>query len=325
MAYFFEVLSEVLGPYSRGANDNYVFRCPFCVHHKPKLTIKVVEGSLLWHCWVCEVRGQGASALLDEAGASDFIRSRVYGALPRCDYSPAGCVNLAPSKLPKEARNLYLSENDTAQVAKEYLYRRGLSEVDVIRYNIQFCDQGKYSRRVIIPSYDRRGVLSSFVSRAYLQNSPVVYLNPPGHRDAVFFDSHINWSWPIVLCEGVFDAMAIKTNAIPLLGKRLPAPLRERLWSAPADRVYVVLDADAKRDGYQMCRDLRALLKEPYFVDLPYGDPASLGYDKTWACIKSAEKFSDNLDSNQLKNIIYGTNSRGYGGACSHQRAWPYV
>jgi hypothetical protein len=40
-------------------------------------------------------------------------------------------------------------------------------------------------------------------------------------RDIIGFELFINWNVPIILCEGVFDAIAIKRNAIPLLGKTI--------------------------------------------------------------------------------------------------------
>ncbi len=35
------------------------------------------------------------------------------------------------------------------------------------------------------------------------------------------FEIFINWNSPIIRCEGMFDAISIKRNAIPLLGKNI--------------------------------------------------------------------------------------------------------
>ena len=310
MALVYEVLSEVMGPYERTSGDNHVYCCPFCHHPKPKMNLKVVEGGVLvWHCWVCGVKGHGLSLLLDRTQASADVRQRAFRSLPKPNYFKRN-ITLGRVVLPQEAKNLYLSKDDSAQLAKEYLYRRGLNESDVIRYNIQFCHEGRYSRRVIIPSYDGQGVLSGFVSRSYLKNEKLAYLNSRGPRDFVFFDHLINWRWPVILCEGVFDAMAIGTNAIPLLGKRLSGYLRAKIWASPADRVYVALDADARSEAFGICRSIRAMYKDSYFVNLPHGDPSELGKDSVWKAIKEAEKFDERLE---LKTIIYGDNRRGHG------------
>lgn len=54
------------------------------------------------------------------------------------------------------------------------------------------------------------------------------YKNPPAPKDTVIFDLYINWNMPVILCEGVFDAIAIKRNAIPLLGKTVQDALLQK-------------------------------------------------------------------------------------------------
>ena len=46
-----------------------------------------------------------------------------------------------------------------------YLYNRGITKDDIIKYSIGFCDEGLYNNRVIIPSYDVEGVLNYFIAR----------------------------------------------------------------------------------------------------------------------------------------------------------------
>ena len=60
-------------------------------------------------------------------------------------------------------------------------------------------------------------------------NSKFKYKNPPMSKDTVGFELFINWNEPIVLCEGVFDAIAIRNNAIPLLGKFLSKTLLKKI------------------------------------------------------------------------------------------------
>jgi hypothetical protein len=72
---------------------------------------------------------------------------------------------------------------------------------------------------IVIPSYSSEAKLNYFVARNFDPNSPVKYKNPPINKNIVPFELFVNWSSPLVLCEGPFDALAIKRNAIPLLGK----------------------------------------------------------------------------------------------------------
>ena len=55
----------------------------------------------------------------------------------------------------------------------------------------------------------------------------------------------INWNVPIVLCEGAFDAISIKRNAIPLFGKNISKKLMQKLVTSEVKKVYLALDKDA--------------------------------------------------------------------------------
>ena len=69
------------------------------------------------------------------------------------------------------------------------------------------------------PNYKKKG-------RSFEKDPFVKYRNPETSRDIVPFELFINWELPLVLCEGPFDAIAIKRNAIPLLGKNIQSNLK---------------------------------------------------------------------------------------------------
>ncbi len=70
--------------------------------------------------------------------------------------------------------------------------------------------------------------LNFFVGRDIFE-SKMKYRNSPTPKDVVGFELFINWDEPIVLCEGPFDAIAIKRNAIPLFGKTILSNLRRKI------------------------------------------------------------------------------------------------
>ena len=41
---------------------------------------------------------------------------------------------------------------------------------DILKHNIGYCDEGKYSNRIIIPSYDSDGQLNFFVGRDFYKS-----------------------------------------------------------------------------------------------------------------------------------------------------------
>ena len=130
---------------------------------------------------------------------------------------------------------------------------------------------------IIIPSYDENGTLNYFVGRNFGPGD-MKYKNPQASKNIVPFELTINWDSPIVLCEGTFDAMAIKRNAIPLLGKILPEKLMKKIVSSNVKQVFIALDNDALKQAIKYCETLLNHGKEVFLVDLDQKDPSELGF-----------------------------------------------
>jgi DNA primase len=106
------------------------------------------------------------------------------------------------------------------------------------------------------------------------------------------FENQINWKMPLVLCEGVFDAIAIRRNAVPILGKFIPKKLLKQMVKNNVKEVYVVLDNDARTEAMEMERQLTAHGMHVKLVNLDKKDPSELGFNETWKCIESGESTS---------------------------------
>ena len=121
------------------------------------------------------------------------------------------------------------------------------------------------------------------------------YKNPPISKDVIGFDLFINWDEPIVLCEGVFDAMAIKRNAIPLFGKTIPKKLMKKIYEKQVRTIYILLDSDAIKDAIKLTDKLMKNGINVYFVKLKDEDPSDMGFKKVINLIKKSEEtsFSD--------------------------------
>ena len=109
---------------------------------------------------------------------------------------------------------------------------------------------------------------------------------------------------PLVLCEGVFDAIAIRRNAVPLLGKFVPKKLLKSMVKNKVKDVYVVLDDDAVNDAREIERTLNTYEMNVKLVNLDKKDPSELGFKDTWECISrgSATTFKDYIGG-RLQNI----------------------
>jgi len=131
---------------------------------------------------------------------------------------------------------------------------------------------------VITPSYDESGTLNYFVGRNF-GPGVVKYKNPSFSKDIVPFELLINWESPIVLCEGPFDAMAIKRNAVPLLGKTLPKKLLKKIVSSKVKQIFIALDSDALKQALSYCETLLDHGKEVFLVNMDEKDPSELGFE----------------------------------------------
>ena len=69
----------------------------------------------------------------------------------------------------------------------------------------------------------------------------------------------INWNQPIILCEGAFDAIAIRRNAIPILGKSLSPSLMKKIITSKVKDIYIALDKDAQKDALEIAENLLEL------------------------------------------------------------------
>jgi hypothetical protein len=124
------------------------------------------------------------------------------------------------------------------------------------------------------------------------------YKNPPVSKGVVGFESMIDWSQPIVLCEGVFDAIAVKRNAIPLFGKTIPPLLMKKLVECRVKSLYLLLDSDAQEDSLINIKKLKGLDIQTHFIQLQDKDPSDLGFENILPLLKKEDKpmsFQDEM------------------------------
>ena len=165
---------------------------------------------------------------------------------------------------------------------------------DILKYNIGYCDEGLYSNRIIIPSYDSEGTLNFFVGRDFY-SSKMKYRNSPTTKDIIGFDLFINWDEPIILCEGVFDAMAFKRNAIPLFGKTVMKTLQKKIIDFGVKTIYLALDNDATADAVKISDNFINNGIEVKMMEFKEKDPSETGFETLLYLINITEqtKFSD--------------------------------
>ena len=286
-------LENILGKGQKRARDNYAFHCPFCNHRKPKLEINMAtneEGKNFWECWVCQTRGRTIRSLLTQLKTPRDQAQEILKYLPKGAQIQYKQISIL--ELPKEYQPLYSASSTSviANLVKKYLYERGLTDNDFIKYSIGYATTGEFGGRVIIPSYSGSNQLNYFVARAYDGNY-YKYKNPEASKDIIFFENLINWDAPIILCEGVFDAMAIRRNAIPILGKSISTALYKKILTSSVNDIYVALDTDARDRALQIAEQFLNQGKRVFLINLPDKDPSEMGFKAFTELIQSAEEL----------------------------------
>ena len=275
------LVDTVIGSGKRTSRGNKAYHCPFCNHHKPKLEINFTEnkkGHNPWHCWVCGKKGKTIRGLFKQIKASShhFIElSKLVKIGSEVKETVVVNDNIT---LPKEFKKIIGNKDIIAQKAYSYLRSRNITKNDILKYNLGYCDFGKYKNMIIIPSYDGNGKLNYFTSRSFDKNAFIKYRNPDYSRNIIPFELFINWNSPLVLCEGPFDAMAIKRNSIPLLGKNIQSNLLKKIAESTVEKIYIALDTDAMKQALKHCEYLLNQGKEVYLVELEGKDPSDLGF-----------------------------------------------
>ena len=144
--------------------------------------------------------------------------------------------------------------------------------------------------------------MNYFVGRDFYSGG-MKYKNPPISKDIIGFDLYVNWNEPIILCEGVFDAMAIKNNSIPLFGKTILPKLYKKIIEKRVRNIVISLDQDAFKDSLKMTNDFMDMGIDVRFVKLKGKDPSEIGYEKM-----TSELFnSQRVDFKELMRMkLYG-------------------
>ena len=274
--------------------NEYMYWSPFVSHHKPKLQINIQNGN--WHCWVSNSSGRTLFQLLKKIGASKEHFDELRELVDDNYYVDTKTKKTEDSlSLPTEFKPLWNGgDGIVKRHALTYLYKRGITDNDILKYNIGYCDSGLYSNRIIIPSYDENGKLNFFVGRDFY-NSKMKYRNCTTTKNIIGFDLFVNWDEPIILCEGVFDAMSFKRNAIPLFGKTVMSNLNKKIIESKVKVIYLSLDSDAINDAAKISENFINNGIDVRMMKFNEKDPNEIGFEKLLYLIKRTQttRFSD--------------------------------
>ena len=291
-----QLLESILGrSKSARGGDEAVFYCPSCNHHKKKLTFNLL--SQKFQCWVCNYKGHRAFQLLKKANAP----GAAFGALKEIDQQynfkkqVKQKVDANTLILPKEVIPIMSSSAVLSRHALHYLDQRGITKQDVVKYDLHYCEQGPLRNMVVVPSYDADGFLNYYVGRSFDKNEYIKHKLAFGTKDVIGFEMYINWDLPVILCEGAFDAMAIKRNAIPLFGKKIPPTLMQKIIESNVKKIYLALDDDALKETFIHAETFLSYGKKVYLIEMKGKDPSELGFKEFTKLLHTATKLTTSI------------------------------
>jgi hypothetical protein len=297
--------------------NNLQYHCFHCHHRKRKLEVCLDE-PYNWHCWTCDVKGRGIFSLLKRAKASQDLFSRldaVLGVVSRKEFGTSlksSIIKMLNGEdrseevpvvdLPYDFRSLAYDDGTREyKVAKNYAKKRKLTMCDIVKYNIGYCTKGEFANRLVFPSYDKDNNLNFYSCRSYYDEG-LKYKNSQVSKNIIGFENMIDFDYPIYLCEGALDAIAIKRNAIPLFGKTLSPKLKTAITNSKCPEVNIVLDDDALNSAIRIASFIKTLGKDVRVVRLQGKDPNVLGFENTLKQVNQTEM----LDFSTLTRLRLG-------------------
>lgn len=246
------IIKQALG-HSYRSGGEFLFHCPFCNHHKPKLSLNVEKN--VYKCWVCDASGRNIRRLVKKFGNWSLLKEwdRFSRKIDFSEFDEKLLFEFSDEEeqqvvqLPKEYQALHKREIPlTLRRPLNYLRSRGLTDFDLAYWKVGFCEKGIYKDRLVVPSFGDSGSPNYFITRAFDKNVWPAYKNPKASRNIVFNELFIDWDQDIVITEGVFDAIVSGPNSVPLLGSTMTEnSLLLRKLIENDSTVYLALDPDA--------------------------------------------------------------------------------
>lgn len=251
--------SIILKPTSTGW---HVCKCQLCHDYKERGGFKFDGGAVGYSCFNCGKTGKyeefsgemskNMRHILNTYGIEDseidvVVNSAFFNKKEDTTKITLGSlkkVNTATPTIKFPTKTFRLGstteEMDYQQRIANYLLKRS---IDLDKYPFYFSLDPRMKDRVIIPFF-RNGNLIYWQARSINADEKKRYDNPNVSRDAVIFNFDQLQSYnptPLLVCEGVFDAMMF--DGIAVLGSKL-SDAKLELLSKSNRRLVFVIDKD---------------------------------------------------------------------------------
>jgi DNA primase len=271
-----ELIEDVLGEPKKTyeTRNQYGYDCPNCMDIKGmengdnKGNLEINLNKFVYHCWSCDISGP-LGRIFDDYGTK--AQKKVYDLIKPEELKQED-IKRPKLRLP-EGYTTFQDSNPRFiphMEAYRYLQSRGITDEMIERFKIGYTVSGDFAYRIIVPSFNKEGVLNYFTARSWVPKK-MKYKNPSVPKDEIIFnESLIDWDKDIYLCEGVFDSFFL-TNSMVMLGKKMSKLLFETLYTKANGQVIICCDGDAFQDGLRVYHELNGgrLYNKVKIVKLP--------------------------------------------------------
>jgi hypothetical protein len=279
---------------------NLDVKCPICNpldKNKRKLSILIESDQN--HCWTCGWRAKTLAPLILKYAGREYLHEYIEKFakhLSSTRYDNASTEVEVKLNLPSDFTLLGSNSDPDKLAVLNYTLARNITHSTILKYSLGASNDPKWKRRLVIPSFDLNGKLNYYIGRAIDKKMFPKYQAIDKHRDDVIFNEiNINWSKPIILCEGVFDMFSCGENAIPILGSDISENsllFNKIITNIP--QVYLALDGDMwYKKTIKIAKKLSTYNVEVKIVDTRnIEDPGSVDSRTMKDLIASSKDFS---------------------------------
>ena len=288
---------------------NLHLRCPACNdsrEEKKKLYVRLENG--WYNCWVCGLSGKNISRLFYK-----YARNYAEQSLEIFKVEKQVEISVPQQEiveLPDDVGLVIEKKNDpdSREIVK-YLRNRGLSTLDMYRWRVCSSSRRDFRRKAIFPSFDANGKLNYYTARS-IDDVKFKYTNAKIPKNKVIFNElDLDWTQPIFLVEGVFDAIKCPDNTAIALGSILSrnSELFKKLY-ANKTTVVVAFDADAEDKAHATCRLLSGAGCKVYKVSIHGDDLGSRTKEDAKNVLSTARPWTTmDILANKISKIRSGS------------------
>jgi DNA primase len=255
-------------------------RCPFCFDHSNHCGINIQTGNG-FHCWICGESGSTFKFLKQETSFSGAVLFNLIK-----ENSSQDSPNPKEFKSFKNSGKIKFPTGLTPYLEephKNYLRKRNLNPEELEKnYNLQSTyAAGSLPYRIIIP-IEIDGQVVSYSSRDITGRQEEKYKHASNEnvlipvKQTLYGLKQLGGKTSCILVEGVFDMWRIGIGALAIFGTLLSEEQILLLLKTYVNKVYVCLDADAKRKAETIAYTLTPFFPEVNLISIDYKDPDSM-------------------------------------------------